>query len=177
MLKKLLLGLAGLVVIVVALGFVLPDKSHVERSVVINAPQEKVFALVADLNESSKWAPWGEYDPAMESVITGTGVGQKQSWTSKKVGNGSQEIAALSPPSRVDYKLDFDGNGVGTAAMVLDPAAEGVRVTWSFDTNMRKGVPVYMQPFSTYMGFFMDGMLGKDYEKGLANLKRVAEAA
>ena len=41
---------------------------------------------------------------------------------------------------------------------------------------MREGVPVYMQPISTYMGFFMDAMVGKDYEKGLANLKRAAEA-
>jgi len=174
--KRILLGLLGLVVLIFALGFVLPDKAHVERSVVINAPQEEIFALVADLNNADKWQAWSEYDPEMTSSVSGAGVGQKQSWTSKKMGSGSQTIAALSPPSRVDYALEFGKMGVATATMTLEPAPEGTKVVWSFDSNMRKGVPFHMQPMSTYMGFFMDGMLGKDYEKGLSNLKRVAEA-
>ncbi len=177
MLKKILLGLVGLVVLLVALGFVLPDRVRMERSIVINAPPEEVFALVADLNQSGKWSPWTEYDPSMESVVTGAGVGQKQSWTSKKMGDGSQTITALDAPSKVDFALDFGDHGVATAAMTLEPVAEGTKVVWSFDSNMRKGVPIYMAPMSTYMGFFMEGMLGKDYDKGLANLKRVAEAA
>ncbi len=177
MLKKILIGLAGLVVVLIALGFVLPDKAHIERSVVIKAPQETVYALVADLNEAGKWSPWQEYDPSMTATVTGSGVGQKQIWVSKKMGNGSQEIAALAPPSRVDFNLDFGTHGVATAVMTLEPVADGTKVVWSFDSNMRKGVPVYMAPMSTYMGFFMDAMLGKDYDKGLANLKRVAEAA
>lgn len=175
--KKILIGLAGLVVVLIALGFVLPDKRHVERSIVINAPPEKVYALVADLKESDKWSPWAEMDPAMTSEITGDGVGQKQSWKSKKMGDGSQEIVALNPPTHVDYALNFGPMGVATAGIDLEPVAEGTKAVWSFDTNMREGVPFYMQPISTYMGFFMDGMLGKDYEKGLANLKRVAEAS
>jgi hypothetical protein len=175
--KKVLLGILGLVVLIFALGFVLPDKVHSERSIVINAPPAAVFALVADLNEQGKWSPWAEYDPGMQSTVSGAGVGQKLSWTSTKMGSGSQTIAALNPPTRVDYALEFGDKGVATATMALEPVAEGTRATWSFDSNMRKGVPFLMKPMSTYMGFFMDGMLGKDYEKGLANLKRVAEAA
>lgn len=177
MLKKILLGVAGLLVVLVALGFVLPDKVHAERSIVVDAPPETVYALVADLNESGKWSPWAEMDPSTEMVVTGAGVGQKQTWSSKKLGDGSQTITALEPPRRVDFALDFGGNGVATAAMTLEPVAEGTKVVWSFESEMRKGVPVYMAPLSTYMGYFMDGMVGKDYEKGLANLKRVAEAA
>jgi uncharacterized protein YndB with AHSA1/START domain len=177
MLKKILLGLLGLIVVVFGFGLVLPDKVHVERSSVINAPTEKVYALVADLNQSGKWSPWAEQDPDMKQEITGTGIGQKQVWTSKKMGHGSQEILALNPPTHVDYGLDFGDMGRATAAMALTPTDAGVKVTWSFDCNMREGVPFFMQPMATYMGFFMDGMIGKDYEKGLANLKRVAEAA
>lgn len=174
--KKILIGVAALVVVVIALGFVLPDKQHVERTVVVNASPEKVYALVADLQQAEKWQPWGATDPSMTREITGQGVGQKQSWKSKKMGDGSQEIIALNPPTHVDYALNFGPMGVATAGMNLEPVAEGTKVVWSFDTNMRKGVPIYMQPVSTYMGFFMDGMLGKDYEAGLQNLKRVAEA-
>ena len=177
MVKKTLIGLVGLGVVLLALGFVLPDKAHVERSIVINAPTEKVYALVSDLNESQKWEPWGAHDPAMTQEITGAGVGQKQVWKSKKMGDGSQEITSLNPPTHVDFALDFGEMGRATAAMQLQPVAEGTKVVWSMDTNVREGVPVYMQPVSTYMGFFMDGMVGKDFEKGLANLKQVAEAS
>jgi hypothetical protein len=116
-------------------------------------------------------------DPNMTQEITGEGVGQKQVWKSKKMGDGSQEITSLNPPAHVDYRLDFGPMGKATAAMRLEPQGDAAtKVVWSFDSNAREGVPFLMKPLSTYMGFFMDGMLGKDYEKGLANLKRVAEA-
>jgi uncharacterized protein YndB with AHSA1/START domain len=174
--KKILIAIAALVVAVIALGYVLPDKVQVERSIIINAPQERVYALVADLSAADRWQPWAAMDPDMTKEVSGSGVGQKQVWKSKKLGDGSQEITALNPPAHVDYALDFGDMGVATAAMTLEPAGDAVKVVWSMNANMREGVPFYMQPVSTYMGFFMDGMVGKDYEKGLANLKRIAEA-
>lgn len=177
MLKNILLGLVGLVVVIIALGFVLPDRQHVERSVVINAPAEKIYAYVSDLNRSSDWQVWGDMDPAMKVSVAGSGVGQVQTWESKTMGSGSQTITGLTPPSRVDYKVEFGEMGSASAAMRLEPQGEATKVTWSFDANMRKGVPIYMQPMATYMGFFMDQMTGKDYEGGLAKLKKSAEAA
>lgn len=175
MLKKILISVAVVLVALLALGFVLPDKVHMQREVVINAPQEEVFTLASDLTQQERWSPWFDYDPAAERVVTGEGVGQKMTWTSKKVGNGSQEITALEAPSRIDTSLDFGDHGKAKAVMTMEPAEGGTRVVWTFDSNMREGVPVWMQPISTYMGFMMDGMLGKDYEKGLANLKREVE--
>ena len=177
MLGKILGGLAALIIIIIALGFVLPDKVHVERDVVINAPQEEVFALAADLEQQQKWSAWSEKDPDMKATITGEGLGQKSVWESEKSGSGSQEITAYDPPSRVASHLDFGDMGKADAEMTFEPAGEGTRVVWTFDTSMREGAPVYMKPMLTYMGFFMDGMLGPDYERGLANLKRMAEEA
>lgn len=49
-------------------------------------------------------------------------------------------------------------------------------MVWSLDSDMREGVPLLMQPISTYFGFLMDGMIGPDYETGLQNLKALAES-
>ncbi len=176
MLRNIFVGLAAAIVVVLALGFVLPDKAHVERKTLINAPPEAIYAIASDLNQQDRWSPWQEYDPAMESVVTGQGVGQKLTWTSKKTGDGSQTITALEPPSRIVTHLDFGDMGVAEATMMITPSGAGSEVVWSFDCNMRKGVPLWMQPLSTYMGFFMDGMLGKDYDRGLEKLKAAAEA-
>ena len=177
MVKKILIGLVGLVVLLAALGFVLPDARHVERAIVINAPAETVYALVADLGKTDQWQPWSKMDPELTQEISGSGIGQKQVWKSKELGDGSQEIVGLNPPTGVDYRLDFGDMGRAVAAIRLEPVEGGVKATWSLDTKMREGVPFYMQPVSTYMGFFMDQMVGKDYEKGLAELKRLAEAS
>ncbi|MCB9955134.1 MAG: SRPBCC family protein [Parvularculaceae bacterium] len=176
MLGRILIGLAAIFAIVIALGFVLPDKTHVERSIVINAPQEEVFALVSDFNEWSAWSPWASYDPDMKMTVAGSGVGQTMNWESAKLGDGGQEITELDAPRHVAMKLDFGDMGRAYAAFNLAPDENGVRVTWALDSHSREGAALYFQPLFTYMGFFMDAMVGKDYETGLANLKRVAES-
>lgn len=178
--KNILGGLAAIIVIVIALGFVLPDNVTLERETTINAPQEEVFALVSDFNEWNRWSPWATIDPNAEYTLTGDGVGQRMSWKSDHpdVGNGTQVISAMSAPHNVTTDLDFGDMGQAQATFKLSPAIDdATKVVWTFETNMRKGVPLYMQPMSTYMGFFMEKFLGPAYEEGLANLKREAEAS
>ncbi len=180
MIKSILLGLGTLIAIVILLGFVLPDKVHLERETTINASQEEIFALVADFNQWNSWSPWAKLDPDAEYSLSGSGVGQRMEWKSEHpdVGHGAQEITALDAPNSVSTFLDFGDMGRANATFKLSPAGDGAtKVVWGFDTNMRDGVPVYMQPMSTYFRFFMEGMLGPQYEEGLANLKAVAEAS
>ena len=40
---------------------------------------------------------------------------------------------------------------------------------------MREGVPLLSKPLSTFLGCFMDSIVGEQYEEGLANLKTVVE--
>lgn len=179
MIRRILLGLFALFAVVVALGFLLPDKVRVERSALIAAPRETVFALVGDFNRWNEWSPWADIDPDTKYSISGSGVGQRMEWSSKneKVGSGSQVIAEYDPPQRVKTELDFGEMSGGVATMTLDEADGGTRVVWTMETRMREGVPLIWRPMATYMGFFMEGMVGKDYEKGLARLKVAAESA
>ncbi|CAK9041832.1 tRNA (guanine-N(1)-)-methyltransferase (M1G-methyltransferase) (tRNA [GM37] methyltransferase) [Durusdinium trenchii] len=178
MIKNILMGVGALIVIVIALGFVLPDRVHLERETTINAPQEEIYTLVADFNQWDSWSPWAKLDPDAEYSLSGSGVGQRMEWKSDHpdVGNGAQQITAMDAPNSVSTFLDFGDMGQANATFTLTPAGDGAtKVVWGFDTNMRKGVPFYMQPMSTYMGYFMDSFLGPSYEEGLANLKAVAE--
>ena len=174
-----LLGTLLLVVIltVIVLGFLLPDKVHVERDTVIDAPADVVFGLISDFGEWECWSPWARIDPDAEYIYSGEGVGQKMVWKSdhQEVGSGSQEITALSPPSRMVTKLDFGDMGRGEATFTITPEGQSSKVVWALDTNMREGVPALRQPMATYMGFFMDKFMDKPYTEGLANLKAEAE--
>ena len=163
----------------VVLGYLWPDKVHVERSAVIDAAPETVFGLISDFNQWERWSPWAKLDPNTKYDISGEGVGHRMAWTSESrdVGSGSQEITELSPPHRMTTALDFGEMGKAKATFAIDAAGRSSKITWSLDTKMREGVPVLRQPMATFFGFFMEKWIGKSYEDGLADLKSVAETA
>ena len=179
--KKALLwifyALLGLFLVFVAGGYALPGRVHVERQAVINAPPDKVFAIVSDLQRSKDWSPWFGLDPNMKVTFdgpggnTGPGVGQKMSWTSTdpNVGNGSQETTEFVASEKVVAALDFGDMGKASASVLLAPEGAGTRMTWGLDMTMNSMI-------ERWFGLLMDRMIGPDYEKGLANLKAYAEA-
>lgn len=173
-LKKIVMGLLLLVVVLVVVGFFLPRKVHVERSIVVDAPQATVFALVNGFRSFNKWSPWYGLDPGATYTFEGPreGVGAKMSWAGdpKKVGTGSQEILESNGVDSITTSLDFGMEGKATSRTHLSLDATGTKVVWGFDTDLG------MSPLSRYFGLMFDRMIGSDYEKGLANLKKLAES-
>lgn len=173
MAKKILLGVVAVIVLLVLAGFLMPGQVHVERSVVVNAPPAAVFPHLCDFESSQKWSPWATRDENLENSYTGTPctVGYENTWKSDhpQVGNGSQAITAIEQDKRVETALDFGENGTAEAQFTLVPEGEGTKVTWGFDMDAG------MNPIARWMGLFMDGWIGPDYEKGLANLKAQVE--
>ena len=92
------------------------------------------------------------------------------------VGKGSQEIIALDAPKQMKTHLDFGSQGMADASFALISANGLTNVTWSLDTDLRAGVPLYLKPFSAYLRFFMDSLIGQDYEHGLMNLRELVES-
>lgn len=171
MVRNIIIGLIALIVIVVGVAFVLPQNVHVERSTVIGARPDSVFEVVNDLTRSKEWGPWYKRDPKMQLTFEGPpgGEGAKLSWKSETEGEGSQQIIESKPFSHVKTKLDFGAQGTAFATIALSTAEGGTKVTWSMDTD------VGMNPIARYMGLMFDSWIGKDYEEGLANLKKLVE--
>ena len=171
MVRNIIIGLVVLVVAVIGIAFVLPQNVHVERSTVIGATPDGVFAVVNDLTRAKDWGVWFKRDPKMKLTLDGPpqGVGAKVSWKSASEGEGSQEIIESKPFSFVKTKLDFGAQGIAYATFKLEQAEGGTKVTWGMDTD------VGMNPIGRYMGLMFDSWIGKDYEEGLANLKTLVE--
>jgi len=173
-LMKIVLVIVLLVVLLAGIGMLLPRQVHVERQIVIDAPRATVFALVDGYKMFNKWSPWADIDPNAKYQTEGPefGVGAKQSWVGdpKTVGSGSQEIIEAEPVARVKSRLEFGENPPATAEFVLAPEGSGTQVTWSFESDMGAG------PVGRWFGLMMDRFIGPDYEKGLANLKKLAES-
>ena len=176
-LKKVLGILASLFVLVVVVGLILPSKVHVEREIAIASQPQKIYPLIANFQQWNKWSPWAKIDPNADFKIVGRGMKQKMIWSSEdpRMGRGSQEFIALDKPNHVKTHLDFGEQGIADANFNLIAESDQTKVIWSLDTDMREGIPLYMKPFAAYMGFFMDSMVGKEYEKGLENLQQLVQ--
>jgi uncharacterized protein YndB with AHSA1/START domain len=159
-------------VIFVGGGYLLPSEVTVQRQVVINAPPEKIFALVSNYKRFQEWSPWADIDLATTYKLEGpeTGVGQKMSWASDNpnVGAGSQVITEVADNSHVAMDLDLGDMGKASSFWNLKPAAAGTETTWGFKMKL-DGV------LDRWTGLMMDRFIGPDYEKGLARVKALAE--
>jgi uncharacterized protein YndB with AHSA1/START domain len=171
-LKKVLLGLVALIVLLVIVSFFLPGKFNVERSLVIAAPAEKIYPMISEPRNWPKWGVWNKRDPNMVITYSGSegGQGAKWAWKSKPEGDGAMEFTAATPNREVSYVLsfaDFDMKPTGT--LKLSAEGSGTKVTWTSAGELGNN------PINRYFGLAMDGMLGKDFEGGLANLKALVE--
>jgi uncharacterized protein YndB with AHSA1/START domain len=174
MVKKLLVALAVLVALLVVLIVTRPDSFSLERSATVSAPPAIVYGLVADFHQWEGWSPWAKLDPAMRTTYTGAGVGATYAWEGNgDVGSGKMTFTDLEAPRRVAITLDFLTPIAATnrTELLLAPEGSGTKVTWRMTGKngfLSKAAGLVMN---------MDQLVGKDFEKGLASLKTLAEAA
>lgn len=170
-------GIALLVILLVYIvsAFFCKASVHVERSAMINADGKIVFDNVNTLKNWKSWSYWDNIDPNMQSTYEGpeSGVGAKHHWTSQhdSVGNGTLTITQSEPNKFVETRLEFEGMGQSLGGWKFADTAGAVNVT----TYMDMDVPFFFRPLMAMMD--MEKVLGTDFEKTLAGLKRVSEAA
>ena len=110
MLKKILIGLAVLIlgfVVVVALQ---PSEFQMERSTKIAAPAADIFPLVNDFHKWDSWSPWAKLDPDAKISFEGpeSGQGAAMSWAGNdKVGEGKMTVVESQPNDAVKLRVDF----------------------------------------------------------------------
>lgn len=153
-----------------------PDEFAVQREADFAAPPTVVFAQVNDFHAWDAWSPWAKLDP--NSVVTfdgaPSGPGAKFAWSgNKKVGEGRMTIVDSKSPEFVKIKLEFIKPFAATndTLFTFAPRGTGTHVTWRMTGRspgfMHKAICALMN---------MDKMVGRDFEKGLANMKQIAEA-
>jgi effector-binding domain-containing protein len=176
-LKRTGLGLAALITLLICVSFILPGKVHVSRSTVINAPAQSAYDQVNTLKNWEKWSPWHQMDTTMLLVYEGPAAGQgaRYAWESAAMGNGSLAITSVTPNQLIETEMNFGEMGISRTHYSFEPVEEGTKVTWTMDTD-GSGVSWKWYVPGKYLNLFMDDMLGKDFEKGLSNLKNYVES-
>jgi len=170
--------LAIAIAIMLILASTKPDTFSVRRATTVKASPEKIFPLISDFHQWETWSPYENKDPAMKRTCSGaaSGKGAVYAWEgNKNVGSGRMEILEASVPSKVVIKLDFfkpfEGHNIAEFTML--PQGDAIDVTTNVTWLMHGPAPFMSKVMQVFMN--MDRMIGKDFEIGLANLKRLTE--
>jgi hypothetical protein len=175
MCSVLLIILAGLAAFLVFVA-TRPDTFKVERKVAIAAPASAIFPHVNELQKWGAWSPWAKLDinakHSFEGPVVGTGAAMR--WAgNNKVGEGTMTITESHPNEKIAFRLDFlkPFAATNTAEFTFVPDGSQTMVSWSMS-----GKSTFI---SKLMGVFMncDKMVGEQFDKGLADLKKVAEGS
>lgn len=176
MLVKILIGVAVLVIALVVIVAVQPSEFRIARTATIAAPAPVVFAQVNDFRKWDAWNPWAKIDPAIKQGYEGApaGKGAVYTWAgNNEVGEGRMTITESHPSELIRLQMEFlkPFQGRSTAEFTFKPEGDRTAVTWSMAGEhnfIAKAMHLVMN---------LDTMIGANFEKGLAQMKSVAEAA
>lgn len=170
-----LVVLAAAIIAVLAYAATRPGLFHVQRSKVISAPADRIFPLISNLERMNTWNPFAKGDPKLKLTYSGpeSGAGAAYDWDSEgRAGKGRVEITDASPPSRVVMRLimirPIAADNV--VEFTLRPQGGTTEVTWAMTGESRPLIAKLMDAL-----FNMNRMVGSEFEKGLTDLKAMAE--
>ena len=172
--KKLLLGLLALAVLLVVVGFFLPSRARVERSLDMTATPDTIFRRIATLTRWPEWTAWTTNRfPDMRTKFSGaaSGVGAMMMAEGKSSGDGTVTITSAESATGIGYDLDFEhGTQLFHGSITFNTANNETKVAWVIETDMGAN------PFKRWAGLVLDKLMGGDMAEGLARLKSHAEA-
>jgi hypothetical protein len=145
----------------------------VTRSVEVDAAPSTCHALVNDFHEWTAWSPWEDVDPELQRTYAGvdSGVGARYAWSgNRKAGRGSMEIVESTPGQiRVQLLFERPWKAENSVEFSFVPSGSGTRVIWTMTGEHRGMAALFTKVVN------MDKLLGKDFDRGLARFRAVAE--
>ena len=173
MLINILLVLIAIAALLLIVSATRPNTFQLERSVLIMAPPERIYPLIASVREMSRWNPFEAQDPALNRQYSAVESGPSSAidFVGRKAGTGRLEVREAVPPSRVTMQLIMQKPLAASNRIdfSLLPQGGATQVTWAMNG------PVSLFGRVLHLVINMDRMLGGQFESGLASLKALAE--
>ena len=175
MLKKILIGLAVVVLALVVLVAVQPSQFRYSRSRTMAVAPGAVFPLVNDFHKWDAWSPWAKIDPACKNTFSGaeSGNGAVFSWAgNNEVGEGRMTITESRPVELIRLDLEFvkPMAGLAVTEFTFKPEGGKTTVTWTMtgeNNFVGKAMSLVMN---------CEKMCGEQFDKGLESIEKAAAA-
>lgn len=170
--KIIVLVLLTLLAIFFILALTQSKDLSIERSLIIKAPQQTVFNQIKYFNNWTNWSPWYAKEPTMKMLYLGQDgqVGSSYRWKGDEMGEGEMSNVGINN-NQLNYNLKFikPWEGLAEGSLVAEDMGNGTTmVKWSMINHGTF-------PFNA-LNFFMERIIGNDFEEGLSLLKKYTES-
>lgn len=142
-------------------------KLTIDKSILIDAPIDKVFATVRDFKQWPSWSPWIIVEP--DCILDYADNGSEYSWNGKVIGSGNMVIESEQANRSISYKLSFlkPWKSTSTVSFLFTEKDGKTEARWTMNGSL---------PFFIFwMKAMMTTAVGMDYERGLKMLKDYIE--
>ena len=142
-------------------------KTYVKRSILIDAPAEKVYPHLNNFNQWTAWSPWAILEK--EAKVAVAEDGKFFEWDGNRIGAGEMQITSETDNQTIEADLTFLKPWKSKAKVVygLNAKDKGTEITW----EMHSSLPFFM----FWMKQMMQNMIGMDFDRGLRMLKDLVE--
>ncbi|MEO7531258.1 MAG: SRPBCC family protein [Sediminibacterium sp.] len=173
----IIICVVGAVIAIMLIAAALLSEDYtIETDIVINKPKQEVYNYLKILRHGEHYNKWVMQDPNLRKEFHGTDgtVGFIYKWDSdmKVVGQGEQEITALTEGKKIDYELRFfkPFKNVCGSSLVTEIVNDS-QTTVSFSFYGKRNYPMRIFHFLLNLR----KVLKKDLHASLVNLKTVLE--
>ncbi|HUW93384.1 MAG TPA: GyrI-like domain-containing protein [Bacteroidales bacterium] len=169
-LKWILIAVVIVVVLVAAVGYMLPREVVVITAEEINQPPQKVFHFVAGFVDRTTWDPWIKSDTATKCTfdIKSGYTGSKYMWEGPKIGTGTLVVDSVVFGSYILNSVSFRKGSTIPEEWTFTPSEIGTHLTWTIKM-------VSDSPLERLMNFMFKGMIQKTIDSGKVDLKNYLE--
>jgi len=170
-LKRILIATVAILLLLLAIGFLLPSAWRAERAVVIRAPASTIFPYLNSLKKWREWTVWYQRHPDLQAEYSGAdaGVGATSRWRDED-GRAAMKIMQSERDRLVAYTLLLNGGEFQTDGnLFLVSEGDGTRVVWSATGETGRS------PLNRYFALFLSHRIGADFEDSLTLLKQKIE--
>jgi hypothetical protein len=173
-----LAAVAVLGVLIFLLSLAFPSTARMERSGSINAPLDKVYAQVSDLQTWPQWNPWNPGYNSRSNILlqysepsNGTGAWYTWSNTAGSTASGRVEVVTADPAKGIQFNMTDPSMKPVKGYIELKPTTDGkgTAILWRLEAN------VGLAPWWKLRGFLMDRLYGPSMEEGLNRLRDMCE--
>lgn len=168
MIKKILLGLALVLVLLVIVVAMQPADFRITRTATIDGPPALVVQQINDFHNWHAWSPFEKLDPDAKRTFSGSESGKdaKYGWSGNdQMGEGEMTITKSTPEEvRIDLHFIRPRPDNSEAIFQFKPVGEKTEVTWIMEGKKD------LIAKAMFLFIDMDKMLGAMFEEGLTSL-------
>ncbi|MEM7433207.1 MAG: SRPBCC family protein [Pseudomonadota bacterium] len=170
--QKILYAIGGLILLLIAIGLMLPSTAVVVASIDTSARPATLYALINDFRQFNRWSPAIKSDPNARVIYSGPirGVGASMTWDGLVIGTGTQTITASEPFRLIETVINEGESSEARTRFEIIDGGSITNVLWTFEADYGYNI------VGRYASLLLLRVIQRDYQDGLLELREMAEA-